>query len=253
LTTDVFTSSPKIDRIRHELKRRDLTVIAKDNITPAMLRITLKGDDASDFVSLGADDHIKIFIPTSGGAPERRDYTPRRYDTSSRTVVIDFAIHEAGPATQWALNAKIGDVLSIGGPKGSAVVSPDIINWLLVGDETALPAIGRRIEEALPGQRISAVIAITGPEEKQDFTSKAEVNIHWVYRPLSDAAKADLLLQALEQIEIAPHTFVWVAAEASVTRDVRRYLVEQRGYALPWTKASGYWVKGMADAHEKFE
>ncbi|WP_210324055.1 siderophore-interacting protein [Agrobacterium sp. AGB01] len=253
MTTDVFTSSPKIERIRHELKRRDLTVIAKDNVTPAMLRITLKGDDASDFVSLGADDHIKIFIPTLSGDTERRDYTPRRYDTSSRTVVIDFAIHEAGPATQWALNAKIGDVLSIGGPKGSAVVSPDIINWLLVGDETALPAIGRRIEEALPGQRISAVIAITGPDEKQDFTSKAKLDIHWVYRPLSDAAKAALLLQALEQVEIARQTFVWVAAEASVTRDVRRYLVEQRGHALTWTKASGYWVKGMADAHEKFE
>jgi NADPH-dependent ferric siderophore reductase len=38
-----------------------------------------------------------------------------------------------------------------------------------------------------------------------------------------------------------------------VTRAIRVHLVEERGYPLSWIKASGYWVKGKADATEKFE
>jgi NADPH-dependent ferric siderophore reductase len=253
LPTDVFAPAPKIERIRHELKRRDLVVVAKQHVTPAMLRITLSGEAAADFVSLAPDDHIKIFIPAETGDIERRDYTPRSYNPATRTIVIDFALHEAGPATLWALEAQVGDTLSIGGPKGSAVVSPDIAHWLLIGDETALPAIGRRIEEARAGQNITALIAVTGPDEQQDFVSQANLDIHWAHRPLSDAANAEPLLQKLQDIEILPETFVWIAAEAMVTRELRRYLLEQRAHPLSWTKAAGYWVKGKADSHEKFE
>lgn len=253
MENDAFFSSPKIERIRHELKRRDLVVTAKENVTPAMLRVTLSGEHASDFVSLAPDDHIKIFIPTSTGEIERRDYTPRRYDPSTRTVVIDFAVHDAGPATQWALEAQIGDTLAVGGPKGSAVVSQDIKNWLLIGDETALPAIGRRIEEAQADQHVTAVISVTGPDEQQNFVSQAQVDLHWSYRPLAEAANPEPLLRKLEELEIVPETFVWIAAEALVTRELRRYLLEKRSHPLSWTKAAGYWVKGKADSHEKFE
>ncbi len=90
-------SAPKIERVRHYLKRRLLTVAHVENITPGMLRIIFGGDDLSDFVSMAPDDHIKIFVPATDGTEERRDYTPRRYDAAARTLAIDFAIHEAGP------------------------------------------------------------------------------------------------------------------------------------------------------------
>ncbi len=99
-------AAPRIERVRHELKRRSLVVTEAERITPGMLRITLSGEDLADFVSLGADDHVKIIVPSADGAEERRDYTPRRYDAAARTLVIDFALHEAGPITQWAMNAR---------------------------------------------------------------------------------------------------------------------------------------------------
>jgi NADPH-dependent ferric siderophore reductase len=37
----------------------------------------------------------------------------------------------------------VGDAIRIGGPRGSQVIEGPIAHWLLVGDETALPAIGR--------------------------------------------------------------------------------------------------------------
>lgn len=243
---------PRIERVRHDLKRRSLVVADVERITPGMLRITLSGEDLADFVSLGVDDHIKIIVPADDGTEQRRDYTPRRYDTAARTLVIDFALHEAGPITQWAMNARPGDSLTIGGPRGSAVVS-NVERWLLIGDETALPAIGRRIEEVGADARVTSIAAVADAAEQQVFETSADLTCHWAYRPLHQATDASALLAILRTVVIEPNTFVWVAAEASVTRAIRAHLTEERGYPLAWIKASGYWVKGKADSTEKFE
>ena len=239
---------PVIERVRHELKRRDLTVEAIDYITPQMLRITLIGDTLSDFVSLGADDHVKVVISGPGGETEMRDYTPRSYDNEAGRLVLDFAIHEAGPATRWATDAKPGTILTVAGPRGSAVVS-GVGKWVLVGDETALPAIGRRIEEANPGDVITCIAAVTDKAEEQTFDSAARVEMHWVHRPASEVTDAASLIAALGRVQLSPDTFVWVAAEATVARAIKKYLTVERNHPLPWIKAAGYWTRGLADTH----
>ena len=245
--------APRIERVRHELRRRSLVVSGIERVTPGMLRITLSGEDLADFVSLGADDHIKVFVPGADGTEERRDYTPRRYDNDARLLALDFALHEAGPVTAWAMNARVGDRLEIGGPRGSAVVSGDVRRWLLIGDETALPALGRRIEEMPAGHAVTSIVAVTGPDERQTFRSEAALTCHWAYRPLDSANDPSALLSAVRSVKLEPGTFVWIAAEAAVTRAIRSHFVEERGLPLSWLKASGYWVKGRADSPEKFE
>ncbi len=245
-------STPHIERVRFELKQRSLSVKAIDPITPNMLRITLIGEDLADFQSAAPDDHIKIF---PGGVTEKRDmrdYTPRSFDPENRTLVIDFAVHDAGPATLWALNAKVGDTLAIGGPRGSLVIS-GVERWVLIGDETALPAIGRRIEEADAGTRIIGIMTVADATDEQQFETQAALEIHWVHRPLTQATDASGIIAALDQVDLDPKTFVWVASEASVARRVRRYLVNERGHPLGWIRASGYWMQGKADTHETIE
>jgi NADPH-dependent ferric siderophore reductase len=245
-------AAPEIERIRHDLKRRELTVQSVERLTPAMLRITFEGDDLADFVSLGYDDHVKLIIPVEGSEHQLREYTPRRYDNEARTLVIDFAVHDAGPATLWALSAKPGDTLTVGGPRGSAVISAAVTDWLLIGDETALPAIGRRIEEAVKGMRMTAILAVPSPADQQAFETDAELSVHWVYRSVKEAASPAPVLTALQGLDIAPGTFVFIAAEAGVAKAIRHHLVEERGHPLGWTKAAGYWTLGKADASEKF-
>ena len=241
-------------RQRHELKRRNLTVQSKTALTPGMIRVVVTGDDLSDFTSLGADDHVKLFVPIGGEKPDMRDYTPRAYDRAARTLTLDFAVHDAGPATRWAIDAKPGDPITIGGPRGSLIVPPTFDWMLLIGDETALPAIGRRVEEAPAGVRIMTVAAVADAAEEQRFETKARHEAIWVHRPLDRANDPAPLLDAVRALTLPEGDgFVWIAAEARVARALRDHIVGERGHPLAWTKASGYWLKGVADAHDKLE
>lgn len=241
-----------VTRIRHPSKRRKLTVRSKANLTPAMVRVVFEGDDLSDFVSLSPDDHVKLFLPVSNGEPERRDYTPRYFDRIGKTLTIDFALHDAGPATHWAMNARLGDVLEVGGPRGSTVVSPIFDWWLLIGDETALPAIGRRLEELPASTRVTTIAAVSSLREEQSFTRRAQHELLWIHRPLEKAADAAPMLEALRSLSLSDGMgFVWIAAEAGVARAVRDYLVNVRHHPLHHIKAAGYWCNGVANTHDK--
>ncbi len=247
-----YGNPPRMERWRHEIRRRGLTVTDIKRVTPNMLRLTLTSEDLSDFVSLSPGDHVKVFVPGAHGEMEMRDYTPRRFHGATKSLVLDFALHEAGPATLWALQAKLGDKLEIGGPRGSLVIA-DVKHWLLIGDETALPSIGRRVEEADAGIEMTSLVAVTGPLEEQQFETRAGYRAQWVHRPLSAASDATPIIERLKTFDIAPDTFVWIGIEANVARAVRAYLTEVRGIPLAWIRASGYWTMGVADAHDKLE
>ena len=260
-TTPVTPTSPDIPderhpmdqiitRHRHELKRRTLTVRETSYLTPHMIRIVLESDDLSDFVSLGADDHIKLFFGPEGD--QMRDYTPRAYDTDDRSLVLDFAVHDAGPATAWAVQAKPGDTLRIGGPRGSAVVAPVFDWYLLIGDETALPAIGRRIEDLAAGTQVLSLVAVPGEEDEQTFQTAATWHASWIHRPIEAAADPAPLLTAAQALDLPEgRGFVWIAAEARVAKALKHHFLNDRGHPGPELKAAGYWVAGTAGESDK--
>jgi NADPH-dependent ferric siderophore reductase len=152
----LVTPLHQITPIRRDMRRRLVTVTDVERITLRMQRITFESPDLRDFESAAPDDYIKLFFPTADHAGANaaqvcmRDYTPRHFDPAAARLTVDFALHEAGPATCWALQARAGDTIEIGGPRKSNVVADDFDWYLLIGDETALPAIGRRVEELRP-------------------------------------------------------------------------------------------------------
>lgn len=241
-----------ITRHRHELRRRVLRVVAVQDITPAMRRISFQSAELADFVSLAPDDHIKIMLPDGADGQVMREYTPRHFDTATGTIEIDFALHEAGPATRWALEAVPGSELQIGGPRGSQVVNPIFDWWLLIGDETALPAIGRWVEEMAPQTRVQTLGLVRDAQEEQQWQSAADLRSLWVHRPASQAGNSAPLLAALRDIELPEgQGFIWIGAEAGVARAARDYLTGTRGHPLTQMKAAGYWTQGQADSADK--
>jgi NADPH-dependent ferric siderophore reductase len=245
-----------IRRVRHEVERRHLTVTQVTFITPKMLRITFAGSELRGFTTLGFDDHIKLIFPKESPTDERppmRDYTPR-FDSKAQLLHVDFAIHDAGLATLWASGARVGDTLLIGGPRGSAIIPTDFDWHLFVGDETALPAIGRRLEELPQGSRAVVIAEVQDEKEQQTFSSQAELKVHWVLRDAAPAGTPEGLLGVLRSLVMpGGDFFAWAAAETNVARAIRRTLIDERGANRAWVKAAGYWRLGAAAIHDTIE
>jgi NADPH-dependent ferric siderophore reductase len=122
---------------------------------------------------------------------------------------------------------------------------------VLVGDETALPAIGRRLEELPSGSRALVVVEVDAGSTWPPLTSSAATKVVWVPRDERPGAPAHELIEALRTLEFpTAQTFVWVAVETQAARALRRYLREERGVDKKWIKAAGYWQRGAAGAHE---
>ena len=242
----------EIVRVRRDTSRRTVTVTHVEALTPHMRRVSFASPDLTDFGSDSPDDHIKLFLPVSAGEGElcMRDYTPRAFDAQAGTLTIDFALHEAGPATAWALAAKAGDRLDIGGPRGSMIVTDDFDWYLLIGDETALPAIGRRVESLRPAVPVTTLVVVDSDAERQDFDTRSAWNPIWVSRDGGPRDDAVLLLRALSDLTLPPGDgYVWIAAEAQVARALRTHILGL-GHPKAWLKAAGYWSRGEANAHE---
>lgn len=257
-------------RVRHELKFRLLRVAAVRQVTPRLLRVSLSGPDLAGFVSAAHDDHIKLAFPEPGAdkpavpvigpdgpifpegrRPTMRDYTPRRYDPATQTLDIEFALHGEGPAAEWALKAAPGQYLGVGGPRGSFVLEGEFDGYLLVGDETALPAIARRLEELPADARAIVIAEVEDAAEEQAFDTRADVRVAWVHRNGAPAGDGALLLRAVAALERPPGDwYAWVAAESGVAKAVRQWLVEEWRLPKEWIKAAGYWKLGMAATHE---
>lgn len=263
------TEPRAVQRHRHDTRLRLLTVAAITDVTPRMRRFRLTGD-MSGFVSLGHADHIKIFLfadgtpdqlpPVgpdgaqfpSGTKREMRDYTPRYWSVDEGWIELDFVLHGDGPASSWAAGATIGSRLVIGGPRGSQVV-PLAFDWyLLAGDETALPAIGRRIEELPAGTRVVAVIEVENKTEEQPFETKANLTLIYVHRKGAPAGTTSLVPDAIAAADLPKgDAYAYIAGEVTMARAVKAHLVEERGFNPEWVKAAGYWHLGVADAHEE--
>jgi NADPH-dependent ferric siderophore reductase len=239
------TDIPTIERVRHDLKLREVTVARINRVSPGFASITFQGEALEDFTSLSFDDHVKFMFNDASGEQVRRDYTPRRVDTDAREVDIEFALHGHGGAAEWARNATIGQRAIIGGPRGSMIL-PLAMDWhLLIGDGSALPAVTRRLEELPAGARVVAVLLVDAAN-RRTLVTRADARIHWVD---SD----DALLQVLKELPLQPGAgLAWGGGEAALMARVRQVLVET-GMPRQAAKVSAYWKRGVADHHERLD
>lgn len=255
-------------RVRHPLKIRELQVRRIKAVTPHLLRVTLGGGDLTGFTSASFNDHIKLLFPLPGQEkpvlpvmgpdgpaflddaprPPSRDYTPRRYDPAANELDVEFVLHGDGPAATWAAQAKVGDYLGVGGPRGSLII-PDGYDWhLLIGDETALPAIARRVEELPAGKPVFVIAEVADAGDQVAFSSTAQLETLWIHRNGIEAGTGDGLEQAVRSFTLpAGDGFIWAAGEYCAIRAIRRHLVQERRVDKTRVHAASYWKRGSTD------
>lgn len=240
-------SLSRVQRVRHELKRREVEVLRVDRLGTHFVSIVFHGDALADFVSLSFDDHVKFMLEGATGEPVWRDYTPRAFDAAARTLTIEFALHGDGPAANWAAQAQPGQRVKVGGPRGSMIVPTDYAWHLLVGDETALPAIARRLQELPTGTTTFVIGQVGDAADRRTFQTAAAVELQWVD---SDAALQD----AVRSLALPPgEGYAWCAGEATAMAALRRILVGEKGHPRQAIRAAAYWKHGAVGHHENLE
>jgi NADPH-dependent ferric siderophore reductase len=247
-------------------------VVSTEQLTPSLVRVVLGGGDLERFRMVEATDaYVNLAFPPPGASydgsfdtaeirgtrprhewPVRRRYTVRRWDEAARELTIDFVVHGHGEgvdgvAGAWAGSATPGDVLVFDGPGGGYRPDPSVDWHLLVGDESALPAIAASLEVLPQGSRAVVRVVCDGPDHELPLPSAASVDLAWLHRSGS-SADAELLVESLRRLEFPPGTVQpFVHGEAEEVRAVRRHLLADRELPRSGMSCSPYWRRTMTD------
>jgi NADPH-dependent ferric siderophore reductase len=280
---------------------RTLQVLRTHLVTPRMTRVTLGGDELAGFPGDGPDQRIKLFFPmpgqrrpampraSSGGPvwppgeprPVIRSYTVRRFDAAAGELDVDFVLHGAhGPAAAWAAAAEPGDWVGVSDPGGRYRPDPTAQAHLVIGDESALPAIATVLEAlgaagadsagvvsagvdsagadsagvvsagvvsagvVSAGVPVEVFIEVADVAEEQQLPTGGGTRVHWLHRGGRPPGKP--LIEAVTAAELPPgvdpgRCQAWLSAEAGAVRDIRAHLLDERGLTRRMVYATGYW------------
>lgn len=248
---------------RKPRKAQSAQVVRTERLTPHMQRVVLGGEGLAEFAADTCTDHyVKLlFPPTEGVAypepfdlerireelpreqwPVTRTYTVRAWDPVHREMALDFVIHgDEGLAGPWAARVQPGETVHFMGPGGA--YAPDAsADWhLLVGDESALPAIARSLESLPAGATAHAFVEVSGPEEEQKIDS--DVEVVWLHR--GDRPVGEALIEAVRSLQFPEgrmHAFVH--GEAHFVKELRQLLRCDLAIPREDLSISGYWRLG---------
>ncbi|WP_292588592.1 siderophore-interacting protein [Mesorhizobium sp.] len=244
---------------------REISVLSSTNLSPHMRRLRFSVRDLGRFAHGGF--HVRLLLPPAGrqavwptmGAdglivwPSGEDaltirvYTIRALDMAEGWLDIDFVLHPGTetPAATFAQNARVGDIIGMIGPGGGSL--PEASNLLLLGDDTAVPAIGRMLEELAPSARAEAVIEVDGPQDRVTLAAGENIAVRWLYRHGREAGRAGLLPQALRECARLPcpdDLYVWAGCEFADFREIRRIARKEWGLPRDRHLVTAYWRRG---------
>ena len=132
-------------------------------------------------------------------------------------------------------------------PRRSMFV-PDVQWQLMVGDETAIPAVSRRLAELPEHTRARVVLEVADVTERQPLPEPLNAHVTWLFRDGAEAGTTSALLNAVRDIQIAGGTrYFWGAGESHEMRAIRNHLTRERGMDPRWMRVTGYWTRGIAN------
>lgn len=253
--------------VSHPAVLRQVRVATVRELGPHAVQVVLTGAELGPFTrhgrtwpgftSPGPEDHIKLVLPATAGAPvvlpevhddkliwptdpepTRRDVSVRRFDPEAGTLTIEVVRHTGGgPLAAWADRVAASDRIHLTGPRSSRLM-PEAEHFVLVGDITALAAIARWSEDAPPGSSVTALVAVPEAADRRPVRRHGDgpIQVQWFHAP-----PEQVLVDALARVELGPDPFVFVGAENEVARAARGLLRDRRGLSARRFRCIGYW------------
>lgn len=264
-----------------------LTVLRSERLSPHWMRVTLGGGEIEKFRPMGFDQWFRLFLPIGGDAgldrvpakankmfgylkflripdgerPVMRNYSVRAYRPAEgdrgAEIDVDFVLHgsaaegTAGPASRWAETCTPGEHVLIIDEGLTFNPERGVDRVLLVGDETALPAIASIAASVPAGATGTAIIEVPSLDDALDFPHPEGLSVEWVLRP-HDEQPGALALQRVAELDLPAETFhTYAAGEQSLASGVRKLLVGERGVDKNTVSFCGYWKIGAASPTSK--
>ncbi|MGJ9421653.1 siderophore-interacting protein [Aeromicrobium sp. CF3.5] len=256
-----------------------LTVVRTEQVAPSMRRVVFGGDGFGTYLQrhrdLGefTDTYVKLVFLADGydypepldldvvreempdaAAPVLRTYTIRWIDPDARELAIDFVVHgdpddpAAGIAGPWAQRAQPGDVMHLRGPGGDYAPDPSADWYLLVGDETAIPAISTALEALGAGDRAAVFIEVDSPGDEVEWSTEADLDVHWLHRGGAEHGTTTLLDDAVRAWDWWPgRAQAFVHGESGLLKTVRAHVRNDREVERRDLSASAYWRRGATE------
>jgi NADPH-dependent ferric siderophore reductase len=223
-------------------------------LSPAMRRITLTGAELEGFAAPLPASYLKLIFPEPGQTEPRRPlpdgpravsmrtYTPLAVRPEALEVDVDFVLHGDGPASTWAAQARVGQVLYLMGPGPGYPVDTAAAHHLLIADDSALPAV-ETILAALPATaKAQVLVEVIAYAEERPLHSAAELDVQWLARGTDHRAAGQPLERAIRALPpIAAGTRIYLACEAAAMRRLRRLLTDELGVDRAQIVGRGYW------------
>ncbi|GAA3666420.1 NADPH-dependent ferric siderophore reductase [Yimella lutea] len=245
---------------------KSVTVVRTEQVAPQLVRVVVTGDDLAQIGELEFTDHyVKLLFPPAGADyawpfdpelireerpreqwPVTRTYTIRWFDPSTRHLALDFVVHgDAGIAGPWAARVQPGDQIGFMGPGGAWAPGPGADVHLLIGDESAQPAIAAAIERLPAGASAKVFVEVRDVDSHIPMPAGEGVEIAWVHREEERLGHGHSLAAAVRRADWPDgEVHAFVHGNADMIKDLRKYLFIERGLPRDQVSISGYWRTG---------
>lgn len=253
---EFHASGRGVKRVGYPIRLTRGELVARTEVTPSMLRLTVRGPELAGFHTYQADDHVKVVLPFPDGtrndpvpndqlaldwprpfSPARK-YTVRRFDRDACELDLDVVLHEGGVASEWARSVTIGEEVVMAGPPGAKAFPRTYAHYVLVADPTGLPAVARWLDESPADVRADVVVDVDHEHERGYPLRELDgVRVQWLDRSTGSRAA-----EVVAGLELPDDTFLFAAGEAGDVKPLRAWTRERGIDAL----VTGYWKRGVA-------
>jgi NADPH-dependent ferric siderophore reductase len=233
-----------------------------ETVGARLVRVTLAGPELAGFAVDLPGASVRLLLPSAGATglvlptwrgnefllpdgqrPVIRSLTPLRVAADSLELDVAILMHGNGPASQWATTAAPGNVVAVSGPGRGYSIAEEAPAFLLVGDESALPAIGQLLAALPPAAPAQVHIEVADPDGRVPLPRRGPTTLHW-HDLAPGTAPGATLVAAVREADIIPGAQIWAAGEAAAMQRIRRHLFEDRGLPRAQATVRGYWKVG---------
>jgi NADPH-dependent ferric siderophore reductase len=244
---------------------QEVAVVDRRELSPRMLGLTLEGECLRSFAVPQPAMSLRVVVPwpdaelelpewngnefllADGTRPALRTFTPLRPDPDAGRLDLEIVRHPGGAVSQWAEGVDLGARAAISGPGAGYDYPDDATTLMVLGDETAMPAIRQLIAMAPTHLRLDVRVETTCAEARLDLGARRTDRVTWYETP-PESSPGQRLAAYVRTMDAVPDRIdLWAAGEASAVQAIRNHLFKTLGLERNRAVVRGYWKPARAD------